>query len=180
MKTSLLILSFGFTLLLWPRALAAQSAANASDNPRMPMQHPGQGNLSITVRLLLSETISSASAKVGQVVMLEVPDAVQAEGRVLIAPGALAQATVTTSKRRGHNSREGRLVLTIKSVKLVDGTDAPLQSAPLQKGSGKGEPIFGPCTFPIPADPAGLFRKGNDVVIPKGTEILASISLRPQ
>jgi hypothetical protein len=68
------------------------------------------------------------------------------------------------------------LVLTVESVSRVDGGQTLLQSANVQKGSGHGQPIFGPCTFPIPADPAGLFRKGSDVVIPKGTELVVAIA----
>jgi hypothetical protein len=52
-------------------------------------------------------------------------------------------------------------VLTVRSMSRIDGGEALLQSATVQKGSGHGEPIFGPCTFPLPADPAGLFRKGT-------------------
>lgn len=110
-----------------------------------------------------------------KIVPLEVVDPVQVDGKVIVAAGAHARASVTTAKQRGHNSREGQLILTIQSVSRVDGKDVPLQSANLQKGSGHGPPIFGPCTFPIPADPGGLFRKGKDVVIPKGTELTAVI-----
>jgi hypothetical protein len=65
--------------------------------------------------------------------------------------------------------------LTVQSVSRVDGKQAHLQSGTVEKGSGRGEPIFGPCTFPFPADPVGLFRKGYDVVIPDGTELVAAI-----
>ena len=120
--------------------------------------------------------MSSANAKVGQHVSLEVVDPVQVDGKVMIAAGAHAQATVTTAKRRGRDHREGQLVLTVQRVSLADGGEAHLQSAKVQKGSGRGEPIFGPCTFPFPADPVGLFRKGYDVVIPNGTELIAAIA----
>jgi hypothetical protein len=128
------------------------------------------------VKLRITENVSSANAKVGQLVSIEVIDTVQLDGKVIIAAGAHAGASVTTVKRRGRNHREGKLVLTVKSVPRVDGGVALLQSATVQQGSGQGEPIFGPCTFPIPADPAGLFRKGNNVVIPTGTELVATIA----
>lgn len=128
------------------------------------------------VKLRITENVSSANAKVGQLVSIEVVDPVQVDGKVIIAAGAHASASVSTVKRRGRNHREGKLVLTVKSVPRVDGGVALLQSATVQQGSGKGEPIFGPCTFPIPADPAGLFRKGYDVEIYSGTELVASIA----
>ncbi|MES2393344.1 MAG: hypothetical protein V4555_17000 [Acidobacteriota bacterium] len=61
----------------------------------------------------------------------------------------------------------------MQTVTLTDGRNAPLHSEPLAEGSGKGEFIFGPCTFPFPADPVGLFRKGNDVQIPAGATLTA-------
>ena len=127
------------------------------------------------VKLRLTETVTSANAKVGQSVELEVVEPLEINGKVIIAGGAHARGVVTQAKRRGHNHREGQLQLTIQSVSQVDRTEALLQAATVQKGSGHGEPIFGPCTFPIPADSAGLLRKGEDVVIPQGTELIAAI-----
>jgi hypothetical protein len=128
------------------------------------------------VKLRLTEDLSSSSAKIGQPVSFEVVDPVQIDGKVIIAAGAHASATVTTVKRRGHNGRQGQLVLTVRSVSRVDGNEAILQSASVKQGSGKGEPIFGPCTFPFPADPAGLFRKGYDVMLYKGALLVATIA----
>ena len=127
------------------------------------------------VKLRFIDTISSANAKVGQGLLLEVIDPVSIDGKALIAAGAHAHATVTQVRHRGRNRREGKLVLATQTVTETDGSEAALKSAVLQKGTGKGELIFGPCTFPFPADPARLFRKGVDVVIPKGTEFIATI-----
>jgi hypothetical protein len=126
--------------------------------------------------LRLTEQVSSASAHVGQAVSFEVVDPIYADGKVIIASGARASGSVTTVKRRGRNHREGRLVLTLRSVTRVDGHEAPLQAAAVQRGTGKGEPIFGPCTFPLPADPVGLFRKGYNVVLYKGAEVVATVA----
>jgi len=138
---------------------------------------PSPGPPAPKVKLRLAETVSSANAKVGQPVLLEVIDPVAVDGKLVLASGAHARAVVTTARRRGRNHREGQLVLTVESVSRVDGGQARLQSAAMKKGSGEAMPIFGPCTFPLPADPVGLFRKGTDVVIPKGTELTASIAL---
>jgi hypothetical protein len=131
----------------------------------------------IPVKLRLTETVSSANAKVGQPVSLEVLEPVQEDGETIIAAGAQAHAIVTTARRRGHNRRQGRLVLTIRSVDRTDGRQAGLKLATVEKGSGKGEIIFGPCTFPLPADPVGPFRKGDDVVLTQGTVLEATTSL---
>ena len=122
------------------------------------------------VKLRLTEDLSSADAKVGQTVWLEVVDPVEIHGKVIIAAGAHARESVTRARKRGHNRRDGQLQFTVSTVSEIDGTEAHLFAAG-QKGSGRGEPMLGPCTFPLPADPAGLFRKGKDVVIPKGTEL---------
>jgi hypothetical protein len=167
---------FAFILLPCAQELFSQSkASNEKGNP-ISATLAGTSHDAPQVKLRLAETVSSANAKVGQIVVLEVVDPVQVDGRVVIAAGAPAQASVTTAKRRGHNQREGQLVLTVSSVSRTDGGEALLRSTTVQKGSGHGEPIFGPCTFPLPADPAGLFRKGQDVVIPKGTELTAAIA----
>ena len=150
--------------------LVAGSATSFSQSPQTD-----QSSDLPQVKLRFVETVSSATAKVGQSISLEVTEPVQVDGRPAIAAGAHAHAIVTEARRRGHNRREGRLVLTIESVHKLDGSDALLKSAVVKEGSGHGAPIFGPCTFPFPADPIGLFRKGVDVVVPKGTEFVATV-----
>lgn len=130
----------------------------------------------VLVKLRLLETVSSANARVGQPVKLEVVDPVTAGNETSIPAGVPGSAVVTTARKRGHNRRDGQLILTIKSIRLSNGKVVGLTAAPLKQGSGQGAPIFGPCTFPFPADPAGLFRRGNNVVIPKGTVVSAAIS----
>jgi hypothetical protein len=130
----------------------------------------------IEVKLRFTEAVSSADAKIGQVVSLEVVETVSVDGKRIIAIGALARGSVIKAKRRGHNHKEGQLVINVDTVKGIGGREFRLQSSIIQRGSGQGEPIFGPCTFPLPADPVGLFRKGSDVVIPKGTELIAVLA----
>lgn len=158
--------------------IAAAMASLAHPDPSLQTNQPviasAQGTTQVKLRL--TETLSSASAKVGQVVWLEVVDPVKIDNKVIIQAGTRARGTVTQVRKRGHNRREGQLQFTVLTVSETDGREARLQSATVQKGSGEGQPIFGPCTFPLPADPVGLFRKGQDVVIPKGTELTALIS----
>jgi hypothetical protein len=161
-------------ILSQPIASAAQLASNTESRGQAPSQASQVNPDALRVRLLFSQTVSSANAKVGQGILLEVAEPVRVDGEVIIAAGTQAQAVVTSARHRGHNRRDGLLLLTIQSAHLADGQEVQLRSAAIQEGSGKGMPIFGPCTFPIPVDPAGLFRKGKDVVIPKGTEVFAS------
>ena len=118
-------------------------------------------------RVQLTETVSSASARVGQAVHFDVVDPVEQDGAVVVAAQSPVRAVVTARRTRGRNQREGTLQLTLQSVLRVVGTQAPLRSAALKQGGRPGPLIFGPCTFPFPADPVGLFHKGQDVIIPK-------------
>jgi hypothetical protein len=156
-------------------SISQSVASNESGVPR-PASSTQPSQKVSQVKLRLTETVSSATARVGQPISLEVAEPVEVGGKLVVAVGAHARATVSVARRRGHNHRDGKLLLTIQSVTRVDGTEAQLHSASLDKGSGKGAPIFGPCTFPFPADPVGLFRKGDNVVIPKGTELVATLA----
>lgn len=169
MKASLVVLLITIT-----PALGLAQTAPAQLLPQLTTAGPDQSAVT-HVKLRLTETLSSADAKVGQIVWLEVVDPVEYDGKVIIAAGAHARGSVTRARRRGRNGREGQLQFAVWTVSEIDGSEAHL-SAVAQKGSGRGEPVFGPCTFPFPADPAGLFRKGKDVVIPKGTELIATIT----
>lgn len=169
----------GFLLLILitsPHVSVSQSLAADGDKVSRSISSTQPTNEARQVKLRLTETVSSANAKVGQSISLEVVEPVEVDGKLLVAVGAHAHATVAVARRRGHNRREGKLVLTVQSVSRIDGTQVPLHSASLNKGSGQGPPIFGPCTFPLPADPVGLFRKGDDMVIPKGTELVAALA----
>jgi hypothetical protein len=156
-------------------SISQSVASNESGVPR-PASSTQPSQKAPQVKLRLTETVSSATARVGQPISLEVVEPVEVGGKLVVAVGAHASATVSVARQRGHNRREGKLLLTVQSVSRVDGTEAQLHSPSLNKGSGVGSPIFGPCTFPIPADPVGLFRKGHDVVIPKGTELVATLA----
>ena len=139
-------------LLASPRPSASQSvAAGVGDQGSASSAQPSTASPQVTLRL--TETVSSATARVGQRISLEVVNPVEVGGKVVVAAGASAHATVSVARRRGHNHRDGKLLLTIQSVSRVDGTETQLHSTSLDKGSGKGAPIFGPCTFPFPGRP---------------------------
>lgn len=133
----------------------------------------------IAVKLRLMKDVSSSSAKSGQPVTMEVAEAVYEENRLLVAKGALADAVVSKARHRGHNRRDGEVAVTVRSVRDIDGQQRPVRLATLETAGNKGLPIFGPCTFPIPADPVGLFRRGKDMTIRKGYEITVAVASAP-
>src|SRR4051794_13861014 len=120
------IIPSAFLLVVILLVSAQVSLSQSTESTKKPMvsKETEPNHTALHVKLRLVETVSSAEATVGQLIPLEVVDSIQVVGKVVIAAGARARATVTTAKRRGHNNREGQLVLTIESVSRVDGKEA--------------------------------------------------------
>jgi hypothetical protein len=133
------------------------------------------GIVYVPLNIRTLESTSSATSTLKQPIAMEVVDAVVIDGRTLIEAGAHVSAAVSEVRRPGHNRREGKVAITVTSVMAADGRERMVRLATFWQGTGKGLPIFGPCTFPIPADPVGLFRKGSNVVIPKGYVITVAL-----
>ena len=81
------------------------------------------------IKLRLTETISSAKAKVGQSVSFEVVDEVDVMGVPVVAKGAQALATVTVAETKKSMGRGGKLDVNIDSVRLIDGEKASFRCA---------------------------------------------------
>jgi hypothetical protein len=131
------------------------------------------------VKLRLSETISSAEAKVGQQVPFEVIDEIDVDGRPVIAKGATALASVTAAEPKKRMGRGGKLDVNIDSVRLVDNEKATLRAVKDTKGGGHTGAMTGAMVATgivfFPAAPLFLFMHGKDITIPKGTEITAFV-----
>jgi hypothetical protein len=90
------------------------------------------------VKVKLTKTLSSATARVGDPVEFEVLDDVQVEGVTVLGKGAKVTGSVaeaTPKKRFGHS---GSLAVSISSLKLDDGEQAPLRTYEEAKGSPGG------------------------------------------
>lgn len=131
------------------------------------------------IKLRLSETISSADAKVGQQVPFEVTEEVDVQGVPVIAKGAKALATVTAAETKKSMGRAGKLDVNIDSVRLIDNEQAQLRAQKDVKGGGHTGAMTGAMVATaivfFPAAPLFLFMKGKDISIPKGTEITAFV-----
>lgn len=176
------------TLLLCPLVFAQQASAPASPatqsqppaaaQPSQPVQ-PDTLLDGTPVKLRLSETISSANAKVGQEVPFEVVDEVRVNDIVVIPKGALAIGTVTEAQPKRRMGRGGKLNVNINYVRLADGEKAALRAVKESQGGGHVGAMTGAMVATgivfFPAAPLFLFMHGKDITVPQGTEINAFV-----
>jgi hypothetical protein len=132
------------------------------------------------VKLRLTETVSSASARVGDRVDFEAVDEVKVNGIVVIRKGAMAWGTVTKARPKRRLGRGGKLDVTIDGVRLADGQKAMLRAVKDTKGGGHAGAMTGAMVATsivfFPAAPLFLFMHGKNITIPEGTEINAYIN----
>ncbi len=111
------------------------------------------------LKLRLTRNVSSADAKLGEQIDFEVLEEVRVGELIAVPKGSVAWGTVTEvqSKRLARN---GKVNITIDSVRLASGQKTALRAAPITAAS-----------------PSGLSSiYGKDVSIAKGTEITAYIN----
>jgi PEGA domain len=176
------------SVLLCPVLVAQQMptpATAAASKPGAAATAPGQPPPPATlldgtpVRLRLSQTISSADAKVGEEVPFEVVEEVKVDGVVVIPKGATAIGTVTEAQPKRRMGRGGKLNVNISYVRLADQEKAALRAAKDTQGGGHvgamtGAMVATSIVF-FPAAPLFLFMHGKDITIPQGTEITAFV-----
>jgi hypothetical protein len=131
------------------------------------------------VKLRLSQTISSADAKVGQEIPFEVVEEVKVDDVVVLPKGATAIGTVTECNAKKSMGRAGKLNLNISYARLADQEKVALRATQDNKGGGHvgamtGAMVATSIVF-FPAAPLFLFMKGKDITIPQGTEITAFV-----
>ena len=131
------------------------------------------------VKLRLSQTISSADAKVNQEIPFEVVDDIKVDNTVVLPKGATAMGTVTEADHKKTMGRAGKLNLSISYARLADNEKAALRATKDTKGGGHvgamtGAMVATAIVF-FPAAPLFLFIHGKDITIPQGTEITAFV-----
>ena len=131
------------------------------------------------MRMRISETVSSADAKVGQEIPFEVVEEVDVNGVPVIAKGATAIATVTAAQPKRRMGRAGKLDVSIGYVRLIDQEKAALRGVKNVQGGGHVGAMTGAIVATsivfFPAAPLFLLIHGKDITIPKGTEITAFV-----
>lgn len=129
------------------------------------------------VHLRLSQTISSADAKVGQEVPFEVVEDVMVDNVAVLPKGSTAIGTVTEAVPKKSMGRAGKLNINISYARLADGEKVALRAVKDSKGSGHVGAMTGAIVATsivfFPAAPLFLFIHGKDITIPQGTEITA-------
>jgi hypothetical protein len=131
------------------------------------------------VKLRLSQTISSADAKVGQEIPFEVVEDLSVDQTVVPPKGAAAIATVTEADHKKTMGRAGKLNISISYARLKDQEKVALRAMKDTKGGGHVGAMTGAIVATsivfFPAAPLFLFIHGKDITIPQGTEITAFV-----
>jgi hypothetical protein len=78
------------------------------------------------VELVFDSTVSPAAVTIGQRVSLRVAAPVVANGKTVVAAGAMATGEVTTASKQGAVGKEAQIGVVVKSVVAVDGQTIPL------------------------------------------------------
>jgi hypothetical protein len=181
-----------FCLACCPLLLAQQSSTPtpASANPDsgpvavappQPVRPPQPHTLmdGTPVKLRLSETISSANARVGQEIPFDVVEDVKVDDVVVLPKGATAIGTVTDCNPKKSMGRAGKLNISITYARLADQEKAALRAMQDNKGGGHVGAMTGAIVATsivfFPAAPLFLFIHGKDITIPQGTEITAFV-----
>lgn len=131
------------------------------------------------VTLEFTQEVSTRTAKVGDHISMRVYTDVVVNGKRLIRQDAPALGVVTAVHRRRSFGRKGELKIKLENVRDAQGTRVPLEpyksgnrfSAGGPGAAGGGLLVFGPVGMV-----AGVFVKGKEIVITKGTRIQAQVA----
>ena len=131
------------------------------------------------VKLRLARNLSSADARTGDTVDLEVVEDVRVGDTVVIARNSAAIATVTRAEAKRRMGRGGKLDVNIDFVRMVNGEKVSLRAVRESAGGSHTGAMTGAMVATSlvawPAAPFFLLMHGKDVTIPKGTEIGAYV-----
>ncbi len=188
--TVLLLLGFAASLLL-PVSLAQDKQAKDAKQTTPPATAPAPAQTlkpaltfglqdGTPVKLRSTRNLSSADAKVGEMVDFEVLEDVKIGEAVIIPRAGIDWATVTEAQPKRRMGRGGKLNVNIDSVRLTSGEKAALRAVKDTQGGGHVGAMTGAIVATsiifFPAAPLFLFMHGKDITIPKGTEITAYVN----
>ncbi len=133
---------------------------------------------STTVKLALSEALSSANATQGQVIEFRVAEDVVVNGTVLIKKDTLALGKVTLAQGKRHLGRAGSLDIEADKTHAVDGSKVELHAEAGSKGKGKAGAMSAGMLITAtgvgaPIGAFWLLKHGKDAMIPAGSILTA-------
>ena len=184
MRNSLLAISFliSCTLLISQQTATstpAKTGPGSQPQEAVPSQPPEPHTLldGTPIKLRLSQTISSADARVNQEVPFEVVEDVKVDNVVVLPKGSTAIGVVTEAEPKRRMGRGGKLNINISYARLADNEKAALRAMQNEKGGGHvgamTGAMVGTAIVFFPAAPLFLFMHGKDITIPQGTEVTA-------
>lgn len=181
MRKSLFLFVFvlSCSLIVAQQPQAPSTAAQATPPTAAPSGPPPPHTIldGTPVKLRLTQSITSAEAKVGQEVPFEVMEDVKVDDVVVLPKGALAIANVTEAQHKKSMGRAGKLNIAISYARLSDHEKVALRAVKETKGAGHVGAMTGAIVATsivfFPAAPLFLFIHGKDITIPQGTEITA-------
>lgn len=157
--------------ILLPTAWAQNQTAAVPDTATL---HDGAA-----IKLRMTKTFSSADARPGDKLSLEVLEDVLIENRLVIAKGGTASATVTTAEPRKGRGRDGKLVIHFDYVTLNDGETVSLRTSNDASGAVQATTLAlmaAPNSVSTHESPMMQYMHGKDVAFLQGTEITAYIN----
>ncbi|HWG37637.1 MAG TPA: hypothetical protein VN690_07965 [Terriglobales bacterium] len=134
--------------------------------------------LPFAVELKATQTVSSADAVVGQIVLFTTVKPFAAGGQEFGA-GTTAAGRIIESKSGGRMARGGVLKISLEEIQLEDGRTFPLSGVAVFHGGSRdaglagGAVAAGLLVTPY-ASPAALLLRGKAAVMPAGALVAAS------
>lgn len=122
------------------------------------------------IHLRLLEPVASNTHKHGDRFKLEVVEAVAVDGDVVIPAGAACVGEVVHAAKAGFGGKAGELILASRFIQVGD-REVKLRSFSAAKGTDRANLALGLSIVVV-----GIFVQGNNIVLPAGTDVFASIA----
>jgi len=119
---------------------------------------------STPVSMKLTKTLTSSTARVGDIVNFQVSEDVVADGLLVIRKGAPAIGVVNEAEPKRALGRGGKLGILLRSVRMADDEDAVLRSGDDEKGSTSKSGVIIPVMH------------GKDITFPEGMEFVGFVN----
>ena len=131
------------------------------------------------IKLRLAESVSSAHARIGDLLDFIVVRDVSLGGLTVIPAGTRARGSITGVKGRRLLGIGGQVSLKLDSVELVNGDRVGLRASKVVKGGSRTKLMVAGMIVTslifLPATPVFLLTRGHESTVVKSTEITAQI-----